>query len=268
VVNQTLQKERYELKYVVSESAAMAMRSLVRTYLPPDEHTKNGEVDGYMVESWYLDSPHLLLYRQTQDGLRNRYKLRVRWYDRAPDAPAFIEIKRRTDDVIQKSRAELTKDEVLRVVNGGQLSKFGLELCRSTDSEVIKDFCNRRDRLSAHGVVLVTYSREAYQSPVGNHVRITFDRNIVGRRCTLWQEVMSPRDVSPSYVSPSDGGPVADGVVVEMKYTREYPEWMRELVQLFELQRVSFPKYNSCVDALGLTSVLKSSGRLSNAPLS
>ena len=42
--------------------------------------------------------------RATLDGHRKRFKLRVRWYDDDPDAPAFCEIKRRTDKVIHKTR--------------------------------------------------------------------------------------------------------------------------------------------------------------------
>ena len=52
------------------------------------------------ITSLYLDSSALHLYRQTVQGIKNRFKLRIRFYDDNPGNPAFLEIKRRVTDVI------------------------------------------------------------------------------------------------------------------------------------------------------------------------
>ena len=88
----------------------------------------------------------------------------------------------------------------------------------------------------------VNYRREAYVSRSAESVRVTFDRHIVGH----------------SYYSgcglkrlPSKRSPVATkGVVLELKYNGRAPRWMHDLVTSFSLQRLSFPKYVHCVDAL------------------
>ena len=72
----SLRSARYELKYIVSESQARAIRAYVEAYLPPDQHMNTA--DGYLVSSLYLDSPDLELYRQTATGHRDRASHRGR----------------------------------------------------------------------------------------------------------------------------------------------------------------------------------------------
>ena len=52
-----------------------------------------GEPEGYHVHSLYLDSPAYELYHETTEGVKNRFKLRMRFYDDSPEAPVFLEIK-------------------------------------------------------------------------------------------------------------------------------------------------------------------------------
>lgn len=241
-----LRKERYEIKYLVPESLAPALRDYVRTYLAPDAYASNGGPNRYQVFTLYLDAPSLVLCRQTQQGLRNRYKLRMRWYDPSSKAPAFVEIKQRNNDFIHKLRAQVTKQEMQRVVNGGYLSLSGR---RQIDgfADVIGEFCERRDRLLASEIILVTYTREAYESSMGNHVRVTFDREIWGSACGNGKGTPLANGHS------KQDGEVSHGkVVMEVKFTQEMPGWVRDFVQSFRLERVSFPKYVACVEALGL----------------
>ena len=238
-----LQKERYEMKYILPESAVPALRSFVRAYLSPDEHVNGDGLNSYQVYTLYLDAPSLVLCRQTQQGLRNRFKLRVRWYDPSPSAPAFLEIKQRTNDFIHKLRAEVTKQEMQRVVGGSYLS-LADRLKNNGTTDVIGEFCERRDRLVASEIMLVTYTREAYESSLGNHVRVTFDRDIWGRVCGLGKDLPAGKQ---------HGEVSRRRVVLEIKFTKQMPGWTHDLVQAFQLQRVSFPKYVACVEALGLS---------------
>ena len=43
-----------------------------------------------------------------------------------------------------------------------------------------------------------------------------------------------------------------DRVILELKFTDRFATWMRKLVQEFNLQRTSVPKYVHCVDEMGL----------------
>ena len=241
-----LQKERYELKYLVPESAVSDLRSFVRTYLAPDKYVTRGGPVSYQVNTLYLDAPSLLLCRQTQDGIRNRFKLRMRWYDSSQESPAFVEIKQRTDDMIHKLRAQVTKQEMQLLVQGGCLPFSSQD--HTNEIDVVAEFCDRRDRLLASEIVLVTYAREAYESPLGNHARVTFDREIRGQCC-------GGDNFGLLENRQSELSEISDGkVVMEVKFTQQMPGWISDLIRIFHLQRVSFPKYVACVEALGISS--------------
>ena len=70
---------RYERKFLVTEQIASAIRGFVASYLSHDEHMAGTGSDGYRVCSLYLDSPSLGLYDQSCNGIKNRYKLRIRF---------------------------------------------------------------------------------------------------------------------------------------------------------------------------------------------
>ena len=75
-----LQTQRFELKYLVSEETARAVRRFVSCHLKPDEFASTLPDNAYPVHSLYLDSPGLTTYQAVQAGEKNRYKLRIRYY--------------------------------------------------------------------------------------------------------------------------------------------------------------------------------------------
>src|ERR1043166_10080018 len=95
-----MQTQRFELKYLVPEEIALGARDFVRCYLDCDEYGASLPNLSYPVHSLYLDSDDLKLYRATINGDKNRFKLRLRYYDERPDSPIFFEIKRRTNSTI------------------------------------------------------------------------------------------------------------------------------------------------------------------------
>jgi VTC domain len=232
---------RYERKFVVSERAADAIRSFVSAYLPLDEHMAPGELFGYRVCSLYLDTPSYALYRQSCDGIKNRYKLRIRFYDNAPDSPAFLEIKQRKTETVHKLRAVVSKRAAEAVLRGEWISPGELILPSEASARALAEFCQCRDRLHAAGSAFISYRREAYVSPTAESVRVTFDRQIAGHPYYPEMGLIVPTD--EAFV-------VVDGAVLELKYNGRAPRWMHDLVTHFGLQRRSFPKYVFGVDAL------------------
>ena len=81
-----LMRSRYELKYVIDGVTARGVRDFARSYLQRDEHAIAAMGYAYPIYSVYIDSPGLMLYHQTVQGQKNRYKLRVRYYDDKADA--------------------------------------------------------------------------------------------------------------------------------------------------------------------------------------
>jgi hypothetical protein len=236
-----LEVYRYERKFVVAETTAVAIRRFVASYLVLDEHMAGEGPDGYRVCSLYLDTPHLGLYRQSRQGLKNRYKLRIRFYDEAAESPAFLEIKKRTTETVHKLRAVVPKPAAEQMLRGGQITTADLLSNGDTSLRALTEFSDCRERLHAEGSAFVDYRREAYVSGSAEACRVVFDRHIVGH------PYYSGCGLSP----PEQAAPVATkGVVLELKYNGRAPRWMHDLVTSFNLQRLSYPKYVHCVDAL------------------
>src|SRR5690625_1238226 len=101
-----LQRQRFELKYFISEEKAQQIRFYVESFLKCDEFGITHPDRSYLVHSIYLYSPNMRTYMDTINGNRNRFKLRIRYYDHE-DSPVFLEIKRRYNKVIRKSRARI-----------------------------------------------------------------------------------------------------------------------------------------------------------------
>ena len=243
---QALQSSRFEYKYWVDERQARAISDFLRAYLEPDDYLiKFGRETGcgYPVCSLYLDTTGLMLYGQTMQGQKNRFKLRIRFYDNNPLNPAFLENKRRETDVIKKKRAAVTREGAKRILAGEPPSPDflygGKVSAKSLDA--MYDFCSLRDRISAGGCTYVYYHREAYVSPNSSQARVTFDRHLKGGIYLPGTDLTIPTDSVE---------PPVEGVILELKFTDRFPNWMRTLCEVFNLQKISIPKYVKCVDEL------------------
>ena len=236
-----LQSSRFEFKYVIPEALVRPLRDFARGYLVHDEHAKPKENWEYEVCSLYLDSPSLTLCRATMQGHKNRFKLRIRFYEHSPDSPAYFEIKRRDNDVILKRRAAVRREAVSSLL-AGQWPKWSDLHNGNTDQfGALERFCALRDMIHAEGQAFVSYQREAYVTPENNTVRVTFDRQISGQPYGRnWSLFSSQEPVHPDI----------GGVVLEVKFTDRFPNWIGQMVQLFDLERRSMAKYVACIQTL------------------
>ncbi|MCA9265160.1 MAG: polyphosphate polymerase domain-containing protein [Planctomycetales bacterium] len=231
-----LQAARYEFKYVVDEATAKKVREFVLLYLEPDEFTKGHEGIGYAVHSLYLDSPDLKTWQAVIQGEKNRYKLRLRFYDNT--GPVFLEIKRRVNLVILKQRALVPRENVQAILEGAP-ARRELLLKPNNDKhfKALWNFCDLRDRLHAVPAAYTSYMREGYEKHGDNSVRVTFDRAL---RAGAYHGSLNIDDLE------TWSKPDMAGVVLELKFTDRFPEWMHTLVQLYNLTRTGFAKYVKC----------------------
>jgi len=246
----SLQSSRFEFKYIIDEQCAANMQDFLRSYLELDEFADPVQGNSYRISSLYLDDSDMSLYRQTVVGEKNRFKLRIRFYDDSPAGPAFLEIKRRVTDVILKQRARVTREAVLHLLRGEAPDPSWL-MGNNGDGRserALLDFCGLADSLGATGIAYVSYRREAHVSPNSNSIRVTFDRQLLGSSYEQGTALSLPTQGA----GPEVGN--GDRVILEMKFTDRFPEWMRELVHTFNLRRTSVPKYVHCVDAMGIQS--------------
>ncbi|HEV8377593.1 MAG TPA: polyphosphate polymerase domain-containing protein [Tepidisphaeraceae bacterium] len=232
-----LQRSRYELKYIIDEVTARSVRDFARSYLQRDEHAIPAMGHAYPIYSVYLDSPGWTLYNATVQGMKNRYKLRIRYYNDNPKSPVFFELKRRVHDVILKDRACVKRQSVYELLRGRCPNRDDLLNPSDLDSySALRQFMDLAGNINADGRTIVYYEREAWVTPTDDNVRLTFDRNLAGVR---WDG---------RFIPPKEGWyhPRLPGVILELKFDNRFPLWMRELVRTFDLYRVSFAKYITC----------------------
>src|SRR5690348_6227220 len=136
-----LQHQRFELKYLIHEQTAQAVRDFVNSYLVLDPFGASQPDFSYPVHSLYLDSDDREFYWQTINGNKNRYKLRIRYYDDRPKSPVFFEIKRRLNNAILKERGGV-KREFAEALIAGQLPDWNqLATDGRNQMEALENFC-------------------------------------------------------------------------------------------------------------------------------
>ena len=228
---------RYEMKYIISEEKAVAIARFLRPYLKMDRYSKLQPDGEYPIVSTYLDSPGFQLCRETLEGHKNRFKLRVRGYSDDPESPIFFEIKRRINTVILKSRARVRREYLVDLLAGKFLPPTQNY---KTDEDVLRQFQLYMFSLNAKPVTRIRYMREAYEGDGENRVRITFDRDIC---CNI--------DDSPVVKLGGIGwrnfSTDIEGVVLEIKFTGRYPAWISQMVECFNLKQGPMSKYASSI---------------------
>jgi hypothetical protein len=238
LVDRTL-SHRYELKYLVSEAKALVLMHFVEAYLPLDRYCELQPGGMIPIVSLYLDSHNLQLCRESMEGHKNRFKLRIRSYTDDLDYPRFFEIKRRVSSVIIKARARVEHCDIASLLLGLSLPE---EDCHA-DQATLKQFKLYVNLINAAPVIKIRYMRRAYEGDSSNRVRITFDHQLAFN-------VSSAPEVS--FNGPGWQRYPFNGVILEIKFSGSYPAWLNQMVRCFDLRQQSFSKYalsvkNACL---------------------
>jgi SPX domain protein involved in polyphosphate accumulation len=230
--------QRFEAKYIISEIQARAIRSFIQPYVITDPFAKNDAF--YPIYSLYLDSPDMKLYWMSELGMKNRFKLRVRWYNERGEAPVFLEIKRRIDGTIRKERKKI-HPEILSKFFQRQMDIDDLPIpLNGEDMDHILLFFHYMRELGAKPRILLRYMREAYVSKWDHSTRITFDRGI---QCV---PAISCPDVK--YLNRNIWYSVPFPIVIlEVKFTNVFPVWVQRMIRQMSLTRDSVAKYLAAV---------------------
>jgi hypothetical protein len=235
---------RYERKYLVPDNVAVAIRNELLPHLDVDSHTPADSVRGYAVYSLYLDTPSLDLYRHTRQGLKDRFKLRIRYYDHDPDGAAYVEVKERSNGLVFKRRYRADRPLVEAMLRDPQCEPLVHALGNGARNSALDEFSKRRQSLGADPKLFVAYEREAYNSKSEPKVRITFDRRIIANAAARTAGLNIPRFGS------NVGGL---NVLIEFKHAGPPPAWLTDVLAQFKLRRGSFSKFAEGLDVLGLS---------------
>src|SRR6185369_4335527 len=164
--------------YLIKEGQTSGIRDFISSYLELDDYGVGRPNFAYPVHSIYFDSDGLRTHHDTVNGTKNRFKLRLRYYDDKPNTPVFFEVKSRVNNCILKQRAGV-KREAVPILGAGQLpdpehlfSKEPRQLAALQRFNYLMHLLNARPKVHNN------YLREAWVSPHDNSVRVTFDRHV------------------------------------------------------------------------------------------
>jgi len=230
---------RYECKYLVSRRTADEIRRRIAPFVVPDRYAARHVGNRYTISSLYLDSADLALYQQTAEGIKNRFKLRIRAYSDDPELPVYFETKKRINTVVSKRRGPVLMRDACAWLGDG---RGAAALQRIGAPPAAIEFADLVRVTRAGPIARVRYVREAYESSGLDPVRITLDTDLMYAITTDATLGMTGGKWWP--------GPVAE-VILEIKFTERFPSWVRGLIDTLQLQKQSVPKYASAVsDAL------------------
>ena len=230
-----MQLQRWELKYIIPEDTALAVARFVSSYTVLDDYGVGKPHNSYPIHSLYLDSEALTIYWHTINGNKNRFKLRLRFYDNDPESPVFFEIKRRMNNAILKQRGGVRRKSVDYILAGHLPQPEHLIKQDSPKEHVaLQRFSQYIKEYKAVPKAHIHYLREAWVSRHDNSLRVTFDRNVlISAEPTARLEI---DHVNPTCVYGKD-------VVLEFKFTGRFPDYLRECCRIFGLTTTTAAKY-------------------------
>lgn len=231
---------RYELKYFIPMSRMHDILSHVRDHIQPDPHAEVIDNEPqYTIRSVYLDTQDLTLYYEKQDGLKDRKKFRVRSYSiPQQDTHVFMEIKYRYNTQVMKDRARFSLSHLQALLDGRvQLESFDVPLAIRKPAE---RFCYYKNEWGLQPVVTVIYNRKPYVGRLDANARLTIDTQL---------RVVDHQNENNLFAPVKEQPVPLPGAILELKFDRLMPEWMRSILYAFDVRQQSISKYAYCVDA-------------------
>jgi hypothetical protein len=229
----TILVARREMKYRVRPEELPALRQWLLQYCVPDENSRGAE--WYGIRSLYLDNSDFRLFHDAEQKITYRLKLRARAYGNV-DGDVKLEVKRRVGPLVVKTSATARKAQ------WAEAAPAGLAGLSRLQKPSMAEFLQFTESLRATPRMLVYYERQAFSSVVDDYVRVTFDRNICCQPVETWDLAGDPR-AWVQLDGPGGFGERESTYVLEVKFVDSPPEWLRDFVLTFGLERRGGSKY-------------------------
>ena len=231
---------RYEYKYYVPYTNIDRLRDMIAPHMELDPFAAKQPGRAYTVRSIYFDTPSFECYHTKVAGTKHRYKLRIRGYNEGgADDWVFLEIKRKYEAPIMKHRAPFAFKRIPDILSGGDIPAHILRPNRVDDA---RRFMYRMLARRMRPVVTVIYEREPFLGRFDdpdNNLRITFDKHLRSVAYPAVEELYEERDVRVI---------MGDYLILEVKFNKYMPAWVRPVIQTLALRKEPASKYVLCID--------------------
>lgn len=217
---------RHEKKHYISLTDYYVLQQRLRAVLQTDSHA--GANGSYQIRSLYFDTPEDTALREKLDGVCNRDKYRIRFYNQDT---SFIQLERKSKrgDACIKDAVRINEDEAQKLADGE------FEWLKSREEKLLLELYEVMKQTGLRAKTIVDYEREPFVYGPGN-VRVTLDHHIrTGLRST---DLLNTECVTI---------PAAEDVIIlEVKWDAFLPDIVRDAVQLNSRSVAAFSKYAVC----------------------
>ena len=220
---------RHEYKYLISRAHAELLKLRLPHIMEPDPHA--GEAGQYTIRSLYFDDFSGTAYYEKMDGISERTKYRIRFYN-YDSSIIKLERKEKKGNLTRKAAQTITKNDARALeyaLSGG---------CPDTPeglTEELRLACNGQG-LRPRG--LVDYDRTPFICDAGN-VRITIDENL-RTRPYIAHLFASPRAMVP-VLDP-------DQVILEVKFDDYLPGYLEDALRDIPKAPLAISKFALCMN--------------------
>ncbi len=217
---------RNEVKHLITPSDKVSLCAALRSVARPDPHV--GERGQYIIRSLYFDNLYDKALREKLDGVSQREKFRIRYYD---DDLTFIRLEKKMKraDLGCKISCPITAEEVERILKGD--THWMLQSGRA----LLVELYSKMHSQGLRPKTIVTYTRTPFVYEPGN-VRITIDENIrIGLHV---QDFLNPHTPTIPAREP--------GPLLEVKWDDFLPTPIKKAAQLKGRRASAFSKYAAC----------------------
>ncbi len=226
---------RHEWKHEINISDMICLRQRLSAVAFPDPHAMDGK---YEIRSLYFDNLSDKALRKKLDGVKNREKFRLRYYN-GDTSSIFLEKKSKINNLSNKETAMIS-EKTAKAILSGNMSTENLfnEIDNPPSDGSLPLIAELYEKMKSQGLrpkTIVDYTREPYVFPAGN-VRITIDYNI--RTGLFYTNFLD-------YDCPTI--PIADSpIILEVKWDEWLPDIIRDAVRLSGRRSSAFSKYAAC----------------------
>ena len=216
---------RHEWKHPITFADMVVLRQRLRAVMQTDSHAVDGR---YQIRSLYFDTPGDTALREKLDGVNQREKFRIRYYNRDTD---FIRLEKKSKlgGLGNKQSAPLTAQQAQDIVDGK------LDWMLESEYGLIRELYAKMRTQQLQPKTIVDYIREPFVYAPGN-VRVTMDYDIrTGLGCTDF--------LNPDCVTVPAGD---SAIILEVKWDEFLPDVIRSAIQLESRRASAFSKYAQC----------------------